>query len=140
MLIYVEVFADESVGNVCLSILGFSRFKNCKTVQASAKTDLCTKNHKKKVSPLPNTLLILLLFFYPHLLINCVALPCFSKDKAFAYKNYRQCGQKTKTKILPIEFICTSHNSVEPSPQARASLLSILVLSLVAIFSPVRML
>ena len=31
--------------------------------------------------------------FYPHLHINCVAPPCFSasQDKAFAYKNYRQC-------------------------------------------------
>ena len=58
MLIYVEGFADnksdDRVGNVCLSVLGYSRFKHCKTVLASAKKDLCTKNHKIKVSPLPN--------------------------------------------------------------------------------------
>ena len=58
MLIYVEGFADnkydERVGNVCLSVLGFSRSKHCQTVLASAKKDLCTENHKINVSPLPN--------------------------------------------------------------------------------------
>ena len=34
-----------------------------------------------------------------------------SQNKACAYKNYRQCGQKNKTKLLPIEFKNTSHNS-----------------------------
>ena len=40
----------------------------------------------------------LFFFFYPHLHVNCVAPPCFSAshDKAFAYENYRQCGQKKK--------------------------------------------
>ena len=34
--------------------------------------------------------------FYLHLHINCVAPLCFSasQDKAFAYNNHRQCGQK----------------------------------------------
>ena len=58
MLIYVEVFADniseERVVNVCLPVLGFLRSKHCQTVLASAEKDLCTKNHKIKVSPKPN--------------------------------------------------------------------------------------
>ena len=58
MLIYVEAFADNKsdkrVGNVCLSVLDFSRCKHCQIVLASAKKDICTKNHKIKVSPLPN--------------------------------------------------------------------------------------
>ena len=39
--VYVEVFADdisdERVDNVRLSLLGFSKFKHCKTALASAK-------------------------------------------------------------------------------------------------------
>lgn len=58
MLIYVEAFADdksdERVRNFCFSVLEFSRFKHCQTVLASAKKDLYTKDHKIKVSPLPN--------------------------------------------------------------------------------------
>ena len=64
-------------------------------------------------------------FFYLHLHINCVAPPCFtaSQDKAFAYRIYMHFTQQCRTKPVGQGLI--------------SSLLSILVLSLVAIFSPV---
>ena len=36
-----------------------------------------------------------------------------SHNKTFAYRNYRQCGLKKKTKLLPKEIIDTSHNNVK---------------------------
>ena len=57
-----------------------------------------------------------LFVFLPAFDINYVANPYYIyvvalHNKAFAYRNYRQCGQKTHTKFLPIESIDTSHNS-----------------------------